>query len=465
LPVTHGFSPASAPILGRFAAKRQEKLEIFGETPNLGAMNIWIFLYKNLMQGTTPLLRAYLRRRMQRGKEDPARFNERCGRPLKKREDGPLVWFHAASVGEAQSLLVLIRRLLDSRPQIQVMVTTGTVTSARLMAERLPPRAFHQYVPVDHPGWTENFLNHWRPDLVIWSESEFWPNLLLGIQQRQIPAILLNARMSEASFRRWSLVKGLIGEMLRTFQLCLGQNQSEVDRLLKLGAARAHISGNLKYAAAPLPCDAEALAALKKSLGTRPHLLWAVTHPGEEEIACRIHKVLQPTVAELLTIIVPRHPQRGDEIAALTAKAGLKARQRSQKELPATGDDVYIADTLGEMGLFYRLAPLCIMGGSFVPHGGHNPIEPAQLGCQIFYGPHMFNFVSICNDFESRGATLRIADENDLKKNLALALKDPQHFSAMAAAARNWALEQSHIADEIVAEIAPFLDRIKAVAA
>jgi 3-deoxy-D-manno-octulosonic-acid transferase len=452
-------------ILGSFTPKRQEKLEIFRKTPDLVTMNMWISLYKNLMQHTTPVLEAYLRRRLRRGKEDPARFNERCGRPLKKRGDKALVWFHAASVGESQSLLVLIRRLLDAYPQIQVMVTTGTVTSARLMAERLPPRAFHQYLPADHPGWTENFLTHWHPDLVIWSESEFWPNMLLGISKRNIPAILLNARMSETSFRQWSLAKGFIGIILKTFQLCLGQNQAEVDRLLKLGAPRAKISGNLKYAAAPLPCDPDALAVLQKAIGPRPHLLWAVTHPGEEEIACRIHKELQRAVAGLLTIIVPRHPRRGAEISALAGKAGLKTSLRSQKELPAAGDDIYIADTLGETGLFYRLAPLCILGGSFVPHGGHNPIEPAQLGCQIFYGPHMFNFVSICDDFESRGAALRVADEEALQQKLAAALQNPQHFSAMAEAAKNWVQQQSHIVDEIAAEIAPFLDKIKAVAA
>lgn len=424
-----------------------------------------ISIYSALMRHSTPLLEVYLRRRMKRGKEDAARFQERRGKPSRVRGDKPLVWLHAASVGEAQSLLVLIGRLLKDYPQIQVMVTTGTVTSAKLMADRLPSGAFHQYMPVDHPDWVESFLDHWHPQLVIWSESELWPNMLMGIQKRAIPALLLNARMSEGSFRRWKLAKGSIQALLKTFQLCLGQNQAEVDRLLKLGAPVAKVSGNLKYTAAPLPYDAGSLAALQKSIGDRPHFLWAVTHPGEEEVACRIHRELSSRFPHLLTIIAPRHPQRGADIAALAAVAGLKAKRRSLGERPTGEDALYIADTLGEMGLFYRLSYLCIMGGSFVPVGGHNPIEPAQLGCQVFYGPHMFNFISICDDFESRGAALRMADENILKENLLLALKNPQHFSAMAAAAKNWTEQQSHIVDEISACLAPFVNRLKGAAA
>jgi 3-deoxy-D-manno-octulosonic-acid transferase len=224
-----------------------------------------ISLYKNLMQSAAPLLEAYLQRRMRRGKEDPVRFDERRGKPSRARGDKPLVWFHAASVGEAQSLLALIRRLMADAADVQVMVTTGTVTSARLMAERLPAPAFHQYMPVDHPAWTENFLDHWQPSLVIWSESEFWPNMLAGIRQRNIPAILLNARMSEKTFRRWQFARGAIGAMLGTFSLCLGQNQAEVDRLLKLGSASAKVSGNLKYAALPLMRRYASRASVRQS--------------------------------------------------------------------------------------------------------------------------------------------------------------------------------------------------------
>lgn len=419
-------------------------------------------LYKNLMTCTTPLIEAYLNRRMKAGREDKARFAERRGVASRPRGKAPLVWFHGASVGEAQSLLSLISHLLELRPDIQIMVTTGTVTSARLMVERLPERAFHQYIPVDHPAWVRKFLDHWQPDLVVWSESDFWPNMMLGVQQRRIPAVLVNARMSEKSFRRWKLSFGMINRMLETFTLCLAQNDAEAARLTRLGARAVRVSGNLKYAARPLPYDSAQLEALQKAVGGRPLLLWASTHPGEEDVACRIHKKLQ--IKDLLTIIVPRHPKRGDDIAALVAATGLKVRQRSGGQLPQSGDDVYVADTLGEMGLFYRFAPSCIMGGSFVPHGGHNPIEPAQLGCQIFYGPHMFNFLSICDDFESHGAAVRAGSEDEMVQLAARAFTDPAVFASVRDAARQLTAERAHVVDGVVAAIAPLIPKERGTA-
>ncbi|MCK4945922.1 MAG: 3-deoxy-D-manno-octulosonic acid transferase [Alphaproteobacteria bacterium] len=415
--------------------------------------------YKTLMKWSTPLLEAYLSHRMRSGKEDISRIDERRGLPSKARGNEPLVWFHAASVGEAQSLLVLIRRLLDDYSDIQVMVTTGTVTSARLLADRLPSRAFHQYMPVDHPDWTEKFLNYWRPDMVIWSESEFWPNMLTGIQERSIPAVLLNARISQKSFFLWHLARGAIGSMLSTFQLCLGQNQEEVVRLRRLGASEVRVSGNLKYAAAPLPCNEEKLEILKNAVGSRPLVLWASTHLGEEEIAFRVHKKLSKLVPKLLTIIVPRHPKRGRLISGLADLDELSAVRRSKGGLPQDINDLYIADTLGELGLFYRLSRVCVLGGSFMPVGGHNPIEPAQLGCQIFYGPHMFNFLFVCEDFENLKAVLRVENDDVLVEKLAIALRNPEHFSAMSDAAKDWTQRQVHIVDETIALLVPFMDK------
>jgi len=417
-------------------------------------------LYQSLTKNATPLLEIYLGRRLKRGKEDPARTGERRGRPSKAREDKPLVWLHAASVGESQALLALIKQLLANYPAIQVMVTTGTVTSAKLMADRLPAGAFHQYIPVDQPDWTESFLTHWHPDFIVWSESEFWPNMLAGIRKRNIPAVLLNARMSEKSFQRWQIAHGIIADMLKTFRLCLGQSETEASRLKQLGAPEVRVSGNLKYAAAPLPYDPVKLEELKNAVGPRPLVLWASTHPGEEEIACRIHGALQKEKPDVLTIIVPRHPERGGAVAEIAERAGFKASRRSLKQGPHKDDQIYIADTLGELGLFFRLSRLCVMGGSFVPIGGHNPIEPAQLGCQIFYGPHMFNFVSICADFESHGAARRVVNEAALEKDLALALQEPEHFSSLGIAAKEWTQQQAQIVDELSAVLAPFMKEI-----
>ena len=275
----------------------------------LGAYNI-------LMRVSTPFLQRYLQKRARAGKEDPARSAERRGVADTARPAGKLVWFHAASVGESLSLLSLIAQTRKSYPAVHVLVTTGTVTSAKLMAERLPQGAIHQYVPVDHPVWVARFLDHWQPDLALWAESELWPNLLRSVQARNIPAVLLNARMSKASFRTWSRVKGTAARLLSTFDLCLAQNTAEADRLRKLGAKHVKVSANLKYAAAPLPFDADALADMRAQIATRPVILWASTHAGEEAMAMRVHQALSPQAADLLTIVVPRHPVRGAEITA-----------------------------------------------------------------------------------------------------------------------------------------------------
>lgn len=421
---------------------------------------MFLALYKSLMRLSTPVLELYLARRQRQGKEDPLRAGERRGRPRRARGTAPLVWFHGASVGESLSLLALVERVLQQYPAIEVMMTTGTVTSASLMQARLPQGAFHQYMPVDHPRWTESFLEHWRPDLVIWSESEFWPNMLAGIKKRHIPAVLLNARMSESSFRRWRRAGGAARTVLETFALCLGQNAAEAERLRILGAGAVQVSANLKYAAAPLPHDPQALAVLRDTIGTRPLLLWASTHPGEEEMAARVHLRLKPAFPALLTVIVPRHPARGGQIAEILRMAGLRVAQRSGGALPAADDDVYLADTLGELGLFFRLARLVVMGGSFAAIGGHNPIEPAQLGCVIFYGPQMYNFLTIREDFSARQAALPVCDEEDLVQKLSEALHHPEDLAPVAAAALALTEEKAPVLETLMQELSPWLERI-----
>jgi 3-deoxy-D-manno-octulosonic-acid transferase len=419
-------------------------------------------LYKSVVSLSTPLLEAHLRKRTLRGKEDAARAAERRGRPVRARSQKPLVWFHAASVGESLSLLSIIARLLQEYPFIEIMVTTGTVTSAKLMAERLPVGAFHQYIPVDHPVWVARFLDHWRPDFVVWAESEFWPAMLSGIKRRGIPAVLLNARMSPASFRKWQWARGMMAEILGTFSLCFAQNAAEAERLKKLGAKNVQISANLKYAAAPLPFDPVNLEVLKASIGARPLVLWASTHPGEEDIAYRLHAAIKKEKPDVLTIIVPRHPVRGEALEASCAAFGLQVARRASGFFPKAGDDIYLADTLGELGLFYRLSKLAILGGSFADIGGHNPIEPGQLGCIIFYGPMMYNFITICADFESRQAALPLKDEADLQDKVLAYLNDSAQFSALGESAAEWTCAQAHIVDDLAAALAPWISALAA---
>lgn len=414
-------------------------------------------LYRLLLRPSAPVLRLVLRRRLARGKEDSARLNERMGQASSARPDGLVVWLHAASVGESLSLLALIDDLRARRPDVALLLTTGTVTSAKLMASRLPAGVIHHYVPVDHPAWVRRFLDHWRPDAVIWSESEFWPNILSEISRRAIPAVLVNARMSVASYRRWKMVRGFAREVLAAFSICLAQTPREARQLADLGARAVDVVGNLKYAAPLLPDQPAARAALAQAMGGRPLLLWASTHPGEEDIAAATHVALAPDVHGLLTVIVPRHPARGDDISAALAARGLKAAQRSRGALPDPACDIYVADTLGELGVFYRLCPTVVMGGTFADVGGHNPIEPAQLGAVVVCGPQLYNFSVIREDFVQAGAMLEVPDPWSLVPVLRARLQNPAAYDAIGEAARALTERQAPVLQRVYAALAAVL--------
>ncbi|OFX07331.1 MAG: 3-deoxy-D-manno-octulosonic acid transferase, partial [Alphaproteobacteria bacterium RIFOXYD12_FULL_60_8] len=334
-------------------------------------------LYRFATGALGPLIRLYLERRKALGKEDPLRFEERLGHPSRPRPPGALIWVHAASVGESLSVLPLVERVCVERPAVNVLVTTGTLTSARLMAERLPQRAFHQYVPVDRAAYVRSFLDHWKPDLALWVESEFWPNLLTATAARGIPLVLVNGRISDRSFLGWKKYPGLILTLLQSFTLALGQTEVDRDRLRDLGAKNPECLGNLKFAAPPLPVDPATLDELRLNVMGRPLWLAASTHPGEEALAGRVGRALGENV---LTVMVPRHPQRGEAIAAdLRAQGHVVARRSIGDPLTLT-TTVYLADTLGELGLFYRLCPVVFMGKSLLTLGGQNPFEPVRLG-------------------------------------------------------------------------------------
>jgi 3-deoxy-D-manno-octulosonic-acid transferase len=350
--------------------------------------------YRKMTSIAEPLAARLLRQRLAQGKEDEDRLPERLGRPGRVRPKGPLVWVHAASVGESVSVLPLIRELGRLRPDAAVLVTTGTVTSGRLMVERLPPNAFHQFVPVDTPTAVCAFLDYWKPSLALWVESELWPNMLYETRERGIPVALVNARMSESSFRNWRRAKRAAAELLDSFDICLAQDDDVAAKLKALGAKHVEVPGNLKLVGDPLPYDAEVLAQLRSATGSRPKWLLASTHEGEEQLAAFTHRDLSAQFPRLLTIIVPRHPQRGAQIAA-SLEGLFRVAQRSKGELPTADTELYIADTLGELGVLYRLCPLAVMGGSFVPHGGQNPLEPARLGAAVLSGPHIDNFREI----------------------------------------------------------------------
>ena len=413
--------------------------------------------YRGLTRVLGPAVVPILRRRAARGREDPERIGERLGRAGRPRPAGTLVWLHAASVGEAVSLLPLIERLVAVRPDLAPLLTTGTVTSARLMAERLPASVLHQYVPVDRPDAVAAFLDHWRPDAALWVESEFWPNLVLETRRRGVPMALVNARMSPTSFRRWRRLPNLIAPILACFDPCLAQSSEEARRLAALGGAVARYVGNLKAAAAPLPADGEALAALRATIGDRPHWLAASTHPGEETIVAGVHRELKSRFPGLLTVIVPRHSSRGPGLADEFRAAGLAVARRAAGEAIRADTDVYLADTMGELGLFYRLADIVLVGGSLIPHGGQNPLEPARLGCALLHGRHMFNFTDMIDSLAAAGGARLVRDGEALTAALAILLADSALRARCAGAARAVAADGAGVLDRVWAEIAPFL--------
>ncbi|WP_334128670.1 3-deoxy-D-manno-octulosonic acid transferase [Sneathiella sp.] len=377
-------------------------------------------LYNALLTLGGPLLDQHLKARLKRGKEDPKRFPERMGMASRPRPRGTVIWIHAASVGESVSALPLIEGLLAADDDRHVLLTTGTRTSAEIMAGRLPARAFHQYVPLDRKKAVRLFLDHWTPDLAIWMESELWPNLIHETGARRIPMLLVNARITEKSYRSWRRSFGLAGHLLGNFTRCLAQSERSAHYLRALGAPSVDFFGNLKFAAKPLPADPEKLDALTGAIGDRPRWLAASTHRAEEEIILGADRILREERPDLLTLIVPRHPERGAEVATLAARQGLAVRRRAEGALPDAACAVYVADTIGELGLFYRATDIAFIGGSLVPKGGQNPLEAARLDCALLHGPHMSNFAEVMTAFNARSASREVTDA----ESLAAAVRD-----------------------------------------
>jgi len=417
-------------------------------------------LYRGLTAAAAPFVVVYLKARRRRGKEDDSRFSERLGVAGRCRPDGPLIWVHAASIGEATSVLALIERMVDERPGLHILLTTGTVAAARLLEPRLPRGARHQFVPADLPSAVARFLDHWRPDLALWVESELWPNLVLMTQRRNIPMLLLNARLSARSHARWRAWAGLARPMLASFSLCLAQDAVQGARFRDLGATRVSSVGDLKAAAKTLPADAAALDELRRRIAGRPRWLAASTHEGEDEIAMAVHRRLAGGHPGLLTIIAPRHPVRGDDIAALAENRGLRIARRSRGQAIAGDTDIYLADTFGELGVFYSLAGIAFVGGSLVDKGGHNPFEAARLDCAVLLGPHTANCTAMADALTETGAAETVGDAAELAEAVARLLDDAALRGKRARCAARIAAEGLGTLDAVLDQLAPWLDLV-----
>ncbi len=399
----------------------------------MGRAPFSVRLYRGVSKLLYPVVQPLLARRRKRGKEDALRLPERKGFASLPRPDGALAWLHGASVGELISLLPIAEHL--TAKGVPVLVTSGTVTSAEVASRRLPEGAFHQYLPLDLPAYVSRFLDHWKPDIGVFAESELWPNMIHAAQASGTHLVIVNARMSERSFRRWQRFPGFITSMLSRFELALAQTDADADRLRILGAPRVQVIGNIKYDVSPPPADADKLALLMSSVNGRPVFVAASTHPGEEEQIAAAHVLAKAVMPSLLTVVIPRHPARGVDVAELIFKSGLSVCRRSEGTLPDRHTDVYVADTIGELGLFYRLSKLAYLGGSLVTHGGQNPIEPAKLGNGILHGPHVHNFTEVYAALKEAGGALEIADAQALGAAIIQLLRDPSGLKLMAEAA------------------------------
>lgn len=415
--------------------------------------------YRLALSAAAPLTALLLRRRLVRGKEIDERLCERRGESTMPRPQGPLVWLHAASVGELLSVLPLIERI--SGRGLTMLVTSGTVTSSEIAAQRMPPGVIHQFVPLDVPRFVERFLDRWRPQLALFVESDLWPNLLIDTARREIPMVLLNARLSERSFRRWQYLPQFIGHLLQGFDLCLARTRADAERLTRLGGRKVVVSGNLKLDVPAPPADGAALAALKDAIAARPVMAAASTHAGEDELVIAAHKRLRAGTPGLLTLIAPRHPERGEQIAALVRGAGLNATLRSEGALPDAATDIYVADTMGELGLIYRLAPVVFIGGSLVPHGGQNPIEAAKLGAAIVHGPHVANFQELYAELDAAGGAQLVADGDRLAAALGALLTQPILRERVARAGHDAVEALGGALERTMQALEPYLDPLQ----
>ena len=418
-----------------------------------------LIVYRLLTRLLEPLAPRLLDARAKQGKEDPVRVDERLGLTTVARPAGDLVWLHGVSVGETLSLLPVVERIRRQRPDLAILVTSGTLTSAQLLAQRLPVGVIHQFAPVDAPGAVAAFLDHWQPSLAVFVESELWPNLILEARRRGVKLVLASARITEKTVEGWRRFPGAVRQILCAFDRILPQDETSAARLHSLGARiDGHV--NLKLSGEAPPHDAAAFTRLSAAIGDRPVVVAASTHDGEE---IAIVRALDKLADRLCLILVPRHPARSADIATALTRDGYRFARRSQGHEPDRDTDLYLADTLGEMGLFLRLADVVVMGGSFsaalekTPVGGHNPLEPARLGKPAVTGPDMSNWATVTDALVEAGGLAIVQAPWDLPAVLAPLLANTDAARVMGERGRRAATEAGSGLDRLWETLTPLL--------
>lgn len=375
-------------------------------------------LYRLATTALKPAARWLLDKRARKGKEDPARLHERRGEARRARPDGRLIWIHAASVGESQMALTIAEALLDQHADAHVLITSGTLTSASLIARRGMERLIHQFPPVDAPAWVEAFLDHWQPDLAVFTESELWPNLILAAKARGVPLALMNARMNQASLDNWARWPDSAKSVLGAFDWIGAADQRTAAGLSQLIGHPVELAGNLKLECGLPAPEPEALAKVRSQIGDRPVYVAASTHAGEEALIAAAHAEILQSQPDALMILAPRHPERAEDVAQVLTMQGLGFAQRSKAEMPA-GKPVWLADTLGEMALWYALCPVAVIAGSFKPGiGGHNPIEASRAGAVVITGPHVDSFSDVYEVYDAHKARLVVETSSDIARSV-----------------------------------------------
>ena len=415
-------------------------------------------LYRKTGYLLGPALNMLLDQRTKRGKEDRSRRCERFGIASRPRPEGPLVWVHAASVGETNAALPVIREI--AARGINILLTTGTVTSAQIARDHLPEGAIHQYVPFDIEPYIKPFLDSWAPDLALLVESEIWPLTLAELGERSVPVVIVNGKMSTRSAGQWQRAKGFTSRVFGNIDLCLAQTDGDAHLFESLGVISAKTTGNLKFDREPPTVDAHALDAAKAIIHDRPVWIAASTHPGEEELALEAHREILKRAPDSLLILAPRHPQRGREVADLVGNTGFSLAVRSKGEAPDRGVAVYLADTIGDLGLLYRVSDVAFVGGSFAERGGQNPVEPAQLGIPVLHGPNVRNFKGIYKDLNDVHGAWRCETEDDFKDAIGRLLFDEETRRSLAKNAETYVLGQRGALERTLSALNPFLEAL-----
>lgn len=411
-------------------------------------------LYRILSVLLFPFIEIYLFWRVYKKKEDKMRLRERFGKPTQPRPQGDLIWIHAVSVGETNSALIFVDELFKKFPQSAVLFTTTTLTSASIIQSKISSfkgKVIHQFLPIDSLFCVRDFLQYWQPSKVFFIESEIWPNLIFEARALGAKIFLINARMSEKSTRHWLHAKSFGLKIFDQFDAIFAQSKEDQKRFTNLTENEVFCYGNLKSQARDLVFNEDEIALLKNQIGDRKFWLAVSTHKGEEEIILKTHRNLKGYFPDILTILIPRHPNRCEEIKSLFD--GIKFAQRSKNQKITDTTEIYLADTLGELGNFYQLADFVFLGGSLLPIGGHNPFEPIKSKCAVISGPHVFNFQEIYEHLKAHKACVFVNAAEDLTRRIADFLSDPNKPKALAALGLETILESENIAEKIVKQI------------